>query len=93
MCQLIEQLASDSSINVNDANYIFTFISGYLVKKVPVLKQIIEDVFSEAADDKLNDHINKMMLLLQEQQCREKFRTWQMPVQFTIKQSGSEHIL
>lgn len=81
MCQLIEKLAHDKGINVDDANYIYTFISGYLVNKIPALSQIIEDIFENAEADKLKEHISKAIELMQRQQWKEKFKDYMMPPQ------------
>ena len=81
MCQLIEKLANDKGINVDDANYIYTFISGYLVNKIPALSQLIEDIFENAEADKLKEHISKAIELMQRQQWKEKFKDYMMPPQ------------
>ena len=91
MCLLIEQLASDKGINLKDANYIFTFITGHLADKIPALNQVIEDVFENAEPDELREHINKAIELLQQQQWKEKFKNYQMPPQSNVhhKRGGS----
>lgn len=81
MCQLIEQLASDKGISVDDANYIFIFISGHLLSKIPALSQVFEDVFENAEADKLQEHINKAIRLIQQQQWEDKFKDCIMPPQ------------
>ena len=81
MCKLIEKLANDKGINVDDANYIYTFISGYLVSKIPALSQLIEDIFENAEADKLKEHISKAIELMQRQQWKEKFKDYMMPPQ------------
>ena len=78
MCRLIEQFAIDKDINVEDANYIFTFISEHLSNKIPALMQVIEDVFENADVNILQEHINKAMQLIQQQQWREKFKDYKM---------------
>jgi len=80
MYQIVEQLANDTGVSPDDANYIFTVIAGHLVGKVPALKQVVEDVFTNADAEKLKEHINKLVVLLQ-QEGMDKFRTWQMPQQ------------
>jgi len=93
MCRIIDELAGERGIKPDDANYIFTHISDHLVNKIPALKQVIEDVFSdEAEDDKLREHISKTIILLQ-QHCMDAFKTWQMPHQYIIRQSGNDMIL
>ena len=91
MCLLIEQLASEKGINVKDANYIFTFITGYLANKIPALNQVIEDVFENAEPNELKEHINKAIELLQQQQWKEKFKGYHMPPQGDVhhKRGGS----
>ena len=80
MYQIVEQLANDTGITPDDANYIFTAIAGHLVGKIPALKQVVEDVFANADSEKLKEHINKLVVLLQ-QEGMDKFKTWQMPQQ------------
>ena len=91
MCQLIEQLASDKGINVDDANYVFTFISSYLINKIPALSQVIEDVFENVEAHKLKEDINKAIELIQQQQWKEKFKHYMIPpYNYTILQTGDE---
>ena len=93
MCRIIDHLANERGMKTDDANYIFTCISDHLVNIIPALKQVIEDVFAdEAGDDKLREHISKMIMLLQ-QHAMETFKTWQMPEQCIIRPSGSDQIL
>jgi hypothetical protein len=79
MCQLIDKIASDKGINPDDANYIYTFVSGHLVSKIPALGQVIEDVFENADAGKLQEHINKAIEAIQQQQWREKFKGFLAP--------------
>jgi len=81
MCQLIEKIASDKGISVEDANYIFTFISDHLLSKIPALSQVIEDVFENADEGILLEHISKAMQVIQQQQWQEKFKDCVMPPQ------------
>ena len=92
MCRIIDQLAVESGVSPDDANYVFTVISDHLVNRIPALKQVMEDVFADAGDDKLREHINTMIILLQ-QHSIEEYKTWQMPLQSIIRESGSELIL
>lgn len=93
MCRIVDQLATERGIRPDDANYIFTCISGHLINKIPALKGVIEDVFAdEPADDKLQEDINKAVILLQQHMMRE-FRTWQMPNQSITRQQGNDEIL
>jgi hypothetical protein len=89
MCLLIEKIAADKGINVADANYIFTFISGHLVSKIPALSQVIEDVFENVETDKLQEDIHKAAEAIQQQQWREKFKNFQIPPEtYVIHQTG-----
>jgi hypothetical protein len=74
MYQIIEQLASDAGITIDDAAYIFTVISDHMINKIPELRQVIEDIFTNADADKLKEHVSKMIILLQ-QQYINKFKT------------------
>ena len=73
MQQIIELLASDTGIAFDEANYIFIAITNQLVNKIPALQQVIEDVFANADPEKLREHINKLVVLLQ-QQGIDKFK-------------------
>jgi len=91
MCLLIEQVANDKGINVDDANYIFTFISDYLVNKIPAFRQVIEDVFENVEAYKIKEDINKAIELIQQQQWKEKFKNYMIPQHnYTILQTGDE---
>jgi hypothetical protein len=92
MCRIIDQLASERGFTPDDANYIFTRISNHLVEKIPALKQVMEDVFADAPDDELQEHISKMIILLQ-QHGMKAFKTWQMPHQSIIREQGSSRVL
>lgn len=93
MYQIIEQLAADTGITIDDADYIFTAISGYMINKIPELKQIIEDIFTNADADQLKGHITKMITLLQEENM-EQFKTWSTPLHtYPIRETGTDHIL
>ena len=80
MYQIVEQLADETGISPDDADYIFSAIAGRLVGKIPALKQVIEDVFANADTEKLKEHLNKLVVLLQ-QEGMDKFKSWQMPRQ------------
>ena len=92
MCRIIDQLVSERGFTPDDANYIFTVISDHLIEKIPALKQVMEDVFADVPDDKLQEHISKMIVLLQ-QHGMKAFKTWQMPHQSIIRQPGCSRIL
>ena len=79
MQQIIKQLANETGITIDEVNYIFIAFSSQLVNKIPALQQVIEDVFENVEDDKLKGHINKLILHLQEQQCKETYGAWIIP--------------
>lgn len=80
MNRILEQIAFDKGITVDDVIDIFVSFSGLLINKIPELKPVIEDVFINSDPDKLNEHIRKMIVLLQEKN-RSLFETWVMPQQ------------
>lgn len=92
MQQLIEQLANDAGTTVEEANIIFTAISSLLISKIPHLAQIIEDVFENVEADKLKTHLRKLIINLEEQQCKETFGDWMLPqrVETTHMEQGNE---
>jgi regulator of replication initiation timing len=93
MHPIIEQIALDKKISFDDAAYILNEISGHLVRQVPALQQVIEDIFENADQDLLNEHLNKMISLLQ-QRSMESFKTWRMPpLTKIISSSGIDGML
>ena len=81
MCRIIDELASEKGILPAEANYIFVGITAVLVTKMPELRQVLEAIFEECDEDKLQEHIGKMAALIQEQQWKEKFKHCQTPSQ------------
>lgn len=79
MQQIIEQLSKDTGIKVEEVKSIFTAISGRLVNKVPALQQVIDDVFQNAEIEILKEHISKLIIHLQQEQCKEKYMGWNIP--------------
>ncbi|MBC7935069.1 MAG: hypothetical protein H7Y86_06890 [Rhizobacter sp.] len=75
MCQLIEKIATDKGINVEDANYIFTFISDHLLSKIPALSRVIEDVFENADESILLEHVDKAIHLFSSSNGRRDLKT------------------
>ena len=93
MQQIIVQLANEAGIAIDEANYIFIAITSQLVTKIPALQQVIEDVFENVDTDKLKQHINKLILLLQEQQSKETFGAWIIPKRNEITHQEGNHPL
>ena len=92
MYQIIEQLASDTGVTIDDATYIFTVISEQMISKIPELKQVIDDIFTNADADKLKEHVSKMIVLLQ-QQYINKFKAWSTPqATHQIRETGNDQI-
>ena len=89
MNSMIEQIAKDKDLAIGDVKDIFEKFSMQLSGRIPELKQVIEDVVTNEEADKLKEHINKMVILLQ-QRLRSEFKTWSMPEQnFFIRWSGN----
>ncbi len=87
---ILEQIATDKGVDVNDIIDIFTSFSTLIINKIPELKPVIEDVFIIVDPDKLNEHITKMIVLLQEKNI-SKFKTWTMPKQsYVFKQNEND---
>lgn len=75
MQQLIEQIAGDNGISLEDAGTLFTAFTSVLIGKIPQLKQVIEDVFTNVDADLLQEHIDKAISLLQQQEAN-KYKSW-----------------
>ena len=84
MQELIEQLANENNVGVDKVNHIFIAFSYQLTTKVPELKQIVDDVFANTADEILQTHINKLIIELQEQQRKKTFGKWIIPERYEI---------
>lgn len=78
MCRIVDELASEKGILPDEANYIFVGITSVLVTKMPELRPVLEAIFEECDEDKLQEHIGKMATMIQEQQWKEKFKHHQM---------------
>ena len=89
MQKIIEQLAKDTGISIKDAGNIFTAFSGFIIHRIPELNQVIDDVFANLDGDLLQEHINKAIISLQQQESG-KFKSWVIPPQQAgiIKHSG-----
>jgi hypothetical protein len=89
MNNAIEQIAMDNGIAIDEVNTIFTGFSALLASRIPELTQVIEDVLADEEAGKLKEHINKMVILLQEKN-ENVFKTWSMPEQtYIFRRSGN----
>ena len=79
MCRLIKKIANEKGINPDHADFIYQFVSQYLVKKIPALSQVVEDVFENATEHVLQENIYKAINKIQEEQWKERFANCQMP--------------
>ena len=79
MYQVLKQMANDNGLSIEDTNRIFTAFSGIIVNKIPQLKQVITDVFTNADDELLQEHINRSSALIQQQES-DKHKTHQSSV-------------
>jgi hypothetical protein len=86
---IIEQIAIDKGIAINDINDILIGFSYPLLSKVPELKEVIENIVVDEEPGKLKEHINKMVILLQDKKA-DVFKTWTMPKETNIfRRSGN----
>ena len=84
-----EKIAYDKNLAIGKVNDILEVFSKLLANKIPGLKQVIEDVVADEKSDRLKEHINKMIFLLQ-QRYETKFTTWSMPEQnYISRRSGN----
>ena len=92
MCRIIDQLANEIDIKPAEANYIFVGITAILIQKIPVLQQVLEDIFEEEDDARLNEHMDKIVRIIQQEQWNEKFKHCLIPSQKHIVRpySGGE---
>lgn len=81
MCRIIDELAVKNEVKPADANHIFADITAIVTQKVPELKDVLEDIFEEADEKKLKEHIAKMASIIQQRQWQEQFKSCQMPSQ------------
>jgi len=92
MCKMIDRLASEKGLVREDANVVFSFVVERIISKAPGLKQMIEDIFEEAAADELKAETRKMKMSIQQQNL-ESLKTWRMPEPGFIRRSGCQYIL
>lgn len=81
MCRIIDELAVKNDIKPADANHIFKDITAVVTQKIPELKDVLEDIFEEADEKKLKDHMAKMASIIQQRQWEEQFKNCMMPSQ------------
>jgi Flp pilus assembly pilin Flp len=89
---LIKQLAADAGTTFEETGIIVSAITSLLITKLPALTQVIEDVFENVETDILKVNIRKLIIKLEEQQCKETFGAWIPPPQYITSQGqpGSE---
>ena len=88
MCQLIENIAHEKGINIEDANYIFSTISEYFIQKIPAFSQVFKDVYDDKDESILQGDINSAIQLIQQQQWQEKFKNCvEYPEENSIKRN------
>lgn len=95
MCRIVDELAVENGVLPDAANRIFAGITALLVKKIPELEQVLDDVFNECEDDKLREHTGRMAKIIQEHHWKDKFRDRQMPPQghIIIPSGGGDQLL
>ena len=88
MYQLIEQLSTDTGVSIEDTNNMLLLFCGAIVKKIPQLQQVIDDVFINADEELLHDHINRLSVLIQQQESeKHKLRSFPGQEYYRIKRS------
>jgi hypothetical protein len=80
MNSIAQQIANDKNLTINDVDDILKGFSKLLANRIPELKQVIEDVIADEDSGKLKEHINRMVILLEDKNA-EVFKTWTMPEQ------------
>lgn len=79
MYQVLKQMANDNGLSMEDTNRIFIAFSGIIVNKIPQLRQVINDVFTNADDELLQEHVKRLSALIQQQES-EKHKTYHSPL-------------
>lgn len=92
MCRIIDELTHKKGISAEAADFAFTLITDHLVSKIPALQQVVEDIRKDADDTLLNQHINNMVILLQQQQ-KEALNKGLLFHSIVIRAYGSDMIL
>lgn len=85
-------MTEELALSEEQADCAFTTIINQLLNKVPLLEPLIEDIFSDADSEKLNDEVDKMMFLFQQRKM-QVFVGWKMPEQTMRIQAGRDDIL
>ena len=84
MQEFIEQLAHERSLSTDEVKVIFIAFANHLITRVPGLRQVVNAVFENTADEILQLHINKLIMELQEQQRKETFGKWLIPERYEV---------
>ena len=84
MYKFSEQLANECNLSTGDVNVIMMAFLNHLLSKVPAIKQVVDDVLNNASDEILRQHINKLIVELQEQQRKETFGKWLIPERYEV---------
>ena len=78
MYSIINKMAEEIDLSMEQADYAFSAVITQLLNKVPQLEQLIDSVFSDADSEKISHEVDKVMFLFQ-QQKNKNFIGWSMP--------------
>ncbi|MBI3720138.1 MAG: hypothetical protein HY252_16280 [Sphingobacteriales bacterium] len=78
MHRIIVELAGETGLTENQVEYLFDCFSKELVNKLPQIKQVVQDVFDETEKELLDEHLQRLVSLLQQKQLTS-FTNWNMP--------------
>jgi hypothetical protein len=92
MYPIIKKMTEELALSEEQADCAFTTIVNQLLNKVPLLEPLIDNIFSDADPEKLNDEVDKVMFLFQQQKMKI-FGDWIMPKQTMRIQAGNINIL
>ncbi|HQW82875.1 MAG TPA: hypothetical protein PK987_00355 [Ferruginibacter sp.] len=68
MYQDLKQFANNNGLSIADTSLIFSELSGIIISKIPQLRQVINDVITNADDELLQEHVIRLSVLIQQQE-------------------------
>jgi hypothetical protein len=92
MYPIIKKMTEELALSEEQADCAFTTIINQLLNKAPLLEPLIDNIFSDADPEKLNDEMDKVMFLFQQRRMK-MFVDWIMPEQTMRIQAGKNNIL
>jgi hypothetical protein len=90
MYNIIVKLAGETGLTENQVEYLFNRFSAELVKKLPQIEQVVQDVFCETGTELLDEHLQRLGSLIQQKKL-SGFNNWNMPeMKYPIYHTGSD---